>query len=211
MIYEMRTYTLQAGKVPEMLKHASEISVKVRGDNYGKLEGYWFSEFGALNQVWHLWSYTDLNERARLRAELGKNKDWTTLYIPVIRPLLLRQENRILNMELPLKKPEREGNIYEYRYYQVQPGRQKDWLDLFRGAMPVREKYSRNIGVWSNEGGSLNEVSHLWAYPDFNARMAARSESGKDPEWQAFVKAGGPLLVTMNSVALIPAPHSPLK
>ncbi len=211
MIYEMRTYTVLAGKVPEMLKHARELSVPIRGDNYGKLEGYWFSEFGTLNQVWHLWSYADLNERTRLRGELSKNKDWTTRYIPVIRPMLLRQENRILNLELPLKRPETEGNVYEFRYYQTLAGRQKEWLDLFRGIMPVREKYSKNVAVFSNEAGALNEVSHLWAYPGFDARVATRTAVGKDADWQAFVAAGSPLLVTMNSVALIPAPHSPLK
>ena len=41
------------------------------------------SEIGHLNQVMHLWSYSDLNERARLRAELGKNPRWTSEYIPL--------------------------------------------------------------------------------------------------------------------------------
>jgi len=211
MIYEMRTYTLHAGKVPEMVKHAGELSRKIRGDNYGKLEGYWFSEFGQVNQVWHLWSYPDLNERARLRAELAKNTDWTGTYVPTIQPLLVKQSNRILNVEIPLKKPETEGNIYEYRYYQIEPTKQKAWLDIFRSKLPVRERYSKVVGMWSNEGGSLNEVSHLWAYSDFNARMAARAKSSQDPEWQDFLKSAGPLLREMHAVALIPAPFSPLK
>lgn len=211
MIYEMRTYTLLSGKLPEMVKLAGELSRPIRGDDYGKLEGYWFTDFGTLNQVWHLWSYPDHNERIRLRAELSKNKDWTGKYVPAMRPLLVKQENRILTGELPLKPPAKEGNIYEFRYYQTQPARQKEWLDLFRGIMPVREKYSQNVGVFSNDGGALNEVSHLWAYPDYNARQSIRAEVAKDPEWQKFVAAGSPLLVTMNSVALIPAPHSPLK
>ena len=89
MIYELRTYTLMPGKVPEYLKLNGEIGRKIRGDKYGKLEGYWFTEFGTLNQLVHLWSYADLNEREQLRAALGKNEAWTKEYIPKIRPMML--------------------------------------------------------------------------------------------------------------------------
>ena len=76
MIYELRTYTVRQGTAAEVVKAASTVSREIRGDNYGKLEGYWVSDIGQLNQVMHLWSYTDLNERARLRAELAKNPRW---------------------------------------------------------------------------------------------------------------------------------------
>ena len=71
MIYELRTYTLMPGKQGEYLKLNGEIGRKIRGDKYGKLEGYWSTEFGMLNQLVHLWSYADLNERERLRGELS--------------------------------------------------------------------------------------------------------------------------------------------
>ena len=51
MIYELRTYTLLPGKVPDMVKAASTVSRDIRGDNYGKLEGYWFTEIGPLTSV----------------------------------------------------------------------------------------------------------------------------------------------------------------
>ena len=72
MIYELRTYTVRPGTVGEMVKAASTISRDIRADNFGKLEGYWITEIGPLNQVMHMWSYADLNERTKLRAELGK-------------------------------------------------------------------------------------------------------------------------------------------
>ena len=73
MIYELRTYTLKPGTVGDMIKAASTVSQDIRGDKYGKLEGYWSTEIGPLNQVLHLWSYQDLNERMRLRAELASS------------------------------------------------------------------------------------------------------------------------------------------
>src|SRR6266540_1907180 len=105
MIYELRTYTLVPGKQAEYLKLSGDVGRKARGDKYGKLEGHWFTEFGTLNQVVHLWSYPDLNERERLRGELAKNEEWTKGYLPQIRSMLAAQENKILSAQLPLKPP----------------------------------------------------------------------------------------------------------
>ena len=71
MINELRIYTLKAGMGGEAAKNSGTVGRDIRGDNYGKLEGYWITEIGALNQVVHLWSYESLNDRARLRAELA--------------------------------------------------------------------------------------------------------------------------------------------
>src|SRR5437899_3342854 len=76
MIYELRTYTLKQGTLPDVVKAAGTVGRDIRQDDYGKLEGYWQTEIGPLNQVMHLWSYRDLNHRAQLRVELGKNPRW---------------------------------------------------------------------------------------------------------------------------------------
>ena len=85
MVYELRTYTLIPGKMPEYLKAAETIGRPARGNNYGVNHGYWTSEFGALNQIWHLWKYDSYEERTRLRGELAKNKDWTEKYVPIVK------------------------------------------------------------------------------------------------------------------------------
>jgi len=115
MIQELRTYTLAPGMQGQYLKLSSEVGRKTRGDKYGKLEGFWYTEFGTLNQVVHLWTFDSLNERERLRAELAKNEDWTKGYIPQIRSMLLAQENKILSAALPLQPPGDTGNVYELR------------------------------------------------------------------------------------------------
>ena len=97
MLYELRTYTVKPGTLGDIVKAASTVSRDVRGNNYGKLEGYWFTEIGPLNQVMHMWSYASYDERARLRGELAKNPRWTGEYIPLIRPIVVRQDIRLLN------------------------------------------------------------------------------------------------------------------
>ena len=56
MIYEFRTYTTGPGQAPLLAKYSAEIGRPIRGDEHGKLEGYWLTEIGPLNQVMHLWS-----------------------------------------------------------------------------------------------------------------------------------------------------------
>ena len=212
MIYELRTYTMKAGTVAETAKNAGTLGREIRGDTYGKLEGYWMTEIGPLNQVMHLWSFSDLNERARLRGELSKNKRWTGEYVPLIRDKLVRQDIRLLNGIIAPTKPAKDGNIYELRNYRARPGGAVgQWIGHFREALPVRETYSKICALFQTEAGQPNEVCHLWAYADLNARAAARAAATADKDWQAFLAKGMPLLEEMHSAILLPAAHSPLK
>jgi hypothetical protein len=211
VIYELRTYTLLPGKQTEYLKLSGGVGRKARGDNYGKLEGFWTTESGTLNQVVHLWAYPDLNERDRLRGELSRNEEWTNGYLPQIRSMLMAQENKILSAQVPLKPPASDGNIYELRTYRTPVGKAGEWLGHFKGILPTREKYSKNVGLWQTEMGQLNEVVHLWAYQDLTERAAVRGKVMQDPEWQAFLAKGYPLLLEMKSIILSPAAHSPMK
>ena len=211
MIHELRIYTLRQGSLPEMLKNSATISRDIRGDDYGKLEGYWSTDIGPLNQVVHLWTYTDLNERARLRAELAKNERWVKDYVPLNKDIMVRQDIRLLNPVIGPMAPAGAPNVYELRTYRCKPGTVRQWAGLMTKVMPVREKYSKPVGLWITEAGQPNEVCHIWAYKDLNHRAQVRAAAGADPEWQAFLKESAPLLDEMHSAIMLPAPHSPLK
>src|SRR5215831_3694021 len=170
MIYELRTYTLQPGTIGQYLKLAGEVGRKIRGDDYGVQEGAWSTEFGTLNQYVHLWRYPDLVERERLRQALGQNDRWTKEYVPQIRAFMLAQENKILSPVLPLTAPAEPGHLYEMRVYRAHVGKLAEWLKLFTAIMPIREKYSKNVGVFQTEVAQLNEAVHIWAYRDLKHR-----------------------------------------
>lgn len=211
MIYELRTYTLHPGKVPAYLDLAAKVGRPVRGNDYGTNHGYWVSEFGQLNQIWHLWSYASLDERARLRGELSRNERWRTEYVPNVRPLMIRQDIRFLNPAIDIKPPEAAGHLYELRIYRTQPGAAATWAQLLASYLPVRERYSPIVGLWTGEAPQPNEAVHLWAYPDLNIRMKARAEAAGDPQWREFLGKGGPMLAEMHNTLLLPAAFSPMK
>jgi NIPSNAP len=77
--------------------------------------------------------------------------------------------------------------------------------------LPAREKYSKIVGLWQTEAGQPNEICHIWAYPDLNARAEARAAALKDPAWQEFLGKNLSLLEDMSSTVMLPAPHSPLR
>ncbi|MBI2527950.1 MAG: NIPSNAP family protein [Candidatus Rokubacteria bacterium] len=211
MIYELRTYTLVPGTQAQYLKLSGEVGRQIRGDRYGKLEGYWSTEFGTLNQLVHLWSFADLVERQRLRAALAQERAWTQEYIPRIRPMMLAQENKILSAVLPVVPPAHAGHVYELRWYRLHPGQVAEWLEQFKTVMPVREKLMHRVGLWQTEIAQLNEVVHMWAFHDLNERAAKRAELAREPEWQAFLAKGSPCLAHMQAIVLNPAPFSPMR
>lgn len=211
MIYELRTYTFHPGRHVKYLELVEQVGAKIRGSDYGKREGSWIADTGHLNQVWHLWSYDSLDERAHLRAELARNDAWMNDFVAEIKPLLRRQEVRFMNAAVPLKPPADSGNIYEIRIYRTSIAGVREWVSHFTDILPVREKYSANVGLFTVESPEPNGVVHIWSYPDWNARAETRAEVAADPEWQGFLGKGGPLLEEMYSTICVPAPFSPMR
>lgn len=213
MIYELRMYTVAPGKLGDYMKAHKEIGRVIRGDNYGKLEGGWTTEIGPLNRYVHLWSYSDLNERARLRAELQKNERWTKEYGPLVQQYVLKQENKLLQAQLPFNPPsDGKKHIYELRQYRHHLGKTPQWVSRFKEILPVRSKYSSPVCLWTTDvGDALNQAVHLWAYEDLNQRAQVREAALADPEWQAFVGEVAPLLADMQTMVMVPTATSPLQ
>lgn len=88
-IYEIRTYTVKAGALPEMLKRWAPL---IEGrTKFSPLAACWYSILGPLNQFIHIWPYKDVNERNRVRKETQAPGKWP----PPTRELLVKMENVI--------------------------------------------------------------------------------------------------------------------
>ena len=211
MIHELRTYTTKPGQAMVHIRNSGSLGREIRGDDYGVLVGHWMTDIGPLNQSMHMWAYGDLNERAEKRAALAKLDRWQNEYRPANGDAIVRQDIRLMNPVVGPNAPAGDGNIYEFRNYRLKTGVIGKWCDAFTGALEHREKYSKIVGLWTTEAGQPNEVCHIWAYKDLNARAEARAAAAGDPGWQAFLKVGGPMIEEMWSTVMLPAAHSPLK
>ncbi len=92
-IYELRSYRLQAGKVPEWLEHF-KVGLQARV-KYSKPVGVWSSELGELNRVVHLWPYESLEHRARVRKAFMADPLWKETVVK-LQPLMQVMESKIL-------------------------------------------------------------------------------------------------------------------
>jgi hypothetical protein len=90
-IYEMRIYQCQPGSIPAVIERYGE-ALKGGRLNLSPLAACMSSEIGQLNLWVHIWPYTDLNERDRVREESRKLSTWP----PKIREFLVSQQNKIL-------------------------------------------------------------------------------------------------------------------
>lgn len=96
--------------------------------------------------------------------------------------------------------------IIEVRTYQLKPASVAEVEKRFGEALPAREKLSRLTAFWHTEVGALNEITHVWAYDNFEQRMAVRAEAVKTGVWPPRI---GEFVVSMQSEIFIPAPFSP--
>ena len=145
----------------------------------------------------------------RYDPELAALAGWKEEYIPLIRPHILKQEIRILEPVFDMKYPDGDQNFHELRTYRLKPGKAAEWTSRMEEAMPAREQYSRNLGLWINIFPDPNEVTHLWAYKSWQERIEARAKSQADPKWQEFLQYAGPLIEEMQSMILMPSTYSP--
>ena len=98
--------------------------------------------------------------------------------MPQIRPLLMAQENKILSPQLPLQAARRTAaTSTSCAGTARRSAGSASGSTTSRACMPVREKYSRNVGLWQTEAGQLNEAVHLWVYTDLNERAAVRAKA----------------------------------
>lgn len=57
MLYEIRTYRLKNGAIPEYLKVVGEIGITIQKKHLGNLIGYFSSEIGPINEIVHIWAF----------------------------------------------------------------------------------------------------------------------------------------------------------
>ncbi len=204
MIYEMRTYDLKPGTVPEFEDRFAE--ALPHREKYSKMAAFWHTEIGPLNQVIHVWPYEDLAERTKVRAEAAKDPNWP----PRTSDVVLNMESEIL-IPAPFMRPLGEqqlGNIYEMRIYVYQPASIPEVVKRWSEAVPHREKYSPLAACWYSELGGLNRWYHVWPYKDMAERDRVRSEAFNDPHWPPPTRE---FQISMESKLLVPASFSPMR
>ena len=77
-LYEMRTYTLQVGKMGEATELYQKFGFPAlqKGDHDKHLVGYFQADTGMINQLVHIWKFADDAERRAHWAAVFASKDF---------------------------------------------------------------------------------------------------------------------------------------
>ena len=205
MIYEVRTYVLKPGSVPEFEENFAK-SLPHR-EKYSKLGAFWRTEFGTLNQVIHVWPYESMEERNRIRAEASKDPNWPPPNPP---DMYVSMESEIF-LPAPFMRPlggdQSLGNVYEMRTYTYKTGTMPEVIKRFEAAIPHREEYSPLAAAMSSEIGDLNRWMHIWPYKDLSERDRIRAEAMKNPNWPPDTRE---FLLKQESKLMVPSSFSPM-
>ena len=212
MIYEMRTYHVKPGSLPEVEKRFGEAYEKRK--KLSAMAAFWHTEIGPLNQIVHIWPYKDLAERERTRADSLKIDGWP----PKIGEFLLEQRTDIMIPFAisPELKPGKIGPYFEMRTYTYANGELPLIMKLWESALPERLKFGPVCAAWYSELGGLNKFVHIWPYQTLNQRNEIRDKAKAAGAWPPSVKAikeggrGYNLLAQENKI-LMPAAFSPLQ
>ena len=95
MFVEERIYTLQPGTQGNFISVVENEGFQVQKEILGRPAGYYYTEFGPLNQIVHMWAYRDLEDRREKRAKLMADPRWQAIR-PKFTSLIVSQENKFL-------------------------------------------------------------------------------------------------------------------
>jgi hypothetical protein len=95
VINEFRRYRIKVGKVGEYIAAFEELALPLI-NRHMHLLGFWTSDIGELNYVFHLWAFENLQRRLERYAALRAEPDYQKKFLPVVIPLLEDMHSTIL-------------------------------------------------------------------------------------------------------------------
>ncbi len=103
--------------------------------------------------------------------------------------------------------------LVELRTYTFHPGQLAAFLEIYTsGPLDLQRTTLGNLlGYFVTECGVLNQVVHLWGYPDFEDRLQRRAALAANPAWQSFLGQILPMLQHQKSELMRPTAFSPTR
>ena len=221
MIYDMRTYDIAPGKVPDYMAAAGQVALPIRQEYDIKLGGWYHSEIGRLNQVVHIWAYNDLDHLREATTAVRNDTRWINDYIPRIRGLVVGQADQIMFGADFSPDPTAGGQpastptIYDMRIYDIKLGMVPEYMAAVREVgLPIRQEIDARLAGWFySEVGPLNQVVHIWAYKGYEDMAQKVKAYSSDPRWiSEYIPRVVPVLAAqrdqlMHGADFFPGPY----
>lgn len=194
MIYEIRSYQVDAPDVPEFERLFGDGYVSRK--EFSPLTGFWRTTDQSVSELVHVWPYKDLSHRAQQRAAAATHPNWP----PPTSPFINRM---VAEVVLPFDFVEdREpgttvGPVFEIRYDYFTGADLKAAVPAWTNAIQERSKHYALVLAGRLEFGQTNGIVQIWGYPD-------------DSHSETWPPAIGPEPTSTVAKLLAPSAFSPL-
>ncbi|XP_061690419.1 protein NipSnap homolog 3A [Syngnathoides biaculeatus] len=175
-LYEFRTYQIHPDRCSAFLKLTDE-KIHLR-TAHSELIGYWSVEYGALNQVFHIWKYESFGQRAAVRAALARDERWIQEYVSRAIPMLARQDNQVASL-LPWSRicaPPHHGGAFELASFRIRPGGAGLLGAALRDGLEEPRR-AHLVAAFHSDVGQLDTVYALRWFESADERRPAESDT----------------------------------
>ncbi len=223
--YEMRTYTANAGKRPDLIKRFEDHTLRLFEKNGIENFAYFIPTDAENNSLTFIVAYPDQESRDVLWKKFGNDPEWQAAYkASEANGPLVSKVDQVFMTIAPELTPEiirdhNAGNrVFELRTYYMFPGKVDAIHARFRDY--TRELFQKhgmtNVIYWYTveKDGEQQKLVYLLAHKVEKAGKASFAKFGKDPAWITVRDASernGKIVQKVESVYLTPLPFSPLK
>jgi hypothetical protein len=107
--------------------------------------------------------------------------------------------------------------IYEWRVYEIIPGKRRQLNDRFANhTVGLFKKHGMEVvGFWESViGGRTNTLYYMLGFKNLAHREDAWKSFSSDPEWQQVAtdsEKDGPIVASIRNMVLQPTPYSPMQ
>jgi hypothetical protein len=231
-VYELRTYTVAAGKLPVLLERFGSKNLPLFKRAGITLEGAWTPADPVKNgeKLVYLVSFESRHAAAKAWKAFSDDPVWQALFaqekvdqgnvVAKAESLFLAPTDYSPALPLATEASEAPARLFELRTYIASPGKLPNLNERFRKyTCELFERHGmKNVvyGVPMDEAqGSANTLVYLLGHANADAAKASWKAFSDDPAWkQVYTESqpdGVPLAAKVASVYLTPTRFSPMK
>lgn len=203
MIYDMHTWQLVPGALPDVLRRLGEACEARK--KFTDLAACWFTELGPLNRIVAIWQFDSVEDRARRCEQAERLAAWPRELVAQVAAMESVVFTRCSFS--PPFRPDAKGPYYELRQYKVKPETKDDLFAAWSERIDARVSVSPLSVAMYAEGTEADTFVHIWPYETLNQRKDVRDYAIAAGLWPP--RGGADRFLSQENMILLPAPFSP--
>jgi hypothetical protein len=220
--FEMRTYTANEGKMPDLIKRFQDHTLRVFANNGIENVAYFISDENPDKTLTFIIGYPDEASRDVLWNKFANSEEWQKVFkaSEANGPLVQKVDQVFMVWadDLTGKKKPKPSGIFQLRTYHCFPNKIENIQTRFRDHTQAlfKKQGLKNYPYWVTveKDGSQPKLVYLLGHDDKDSFKAAFDRFRTDPEWikaRDASEVSGPIVQKVDEIFYKALPFSPMK